>query len=393
MKYRRFGKLDWESSVLGMGVMRLPARAGAGRGDIDESEAIRIIRHGIDQGVNYVDLGFPWDAARHEPILRVVGRALKDGYREKVKLALTVPAFEISSPAGFGRSLDGQLEWLGSDGVDFCLLGRLTRDNWPALEKMGILDCLEEAQSDGRVGHAGFSFHDHYQVLKSIIGGYDRWIVCSVQYSYMDVKHDPGANGIRYAAEQGLAVVATEPFKSGRLTKEPPEEVRQVWARSPVEWSRAEWALRFVWNHPGISVAVGDMSSMEQLVENLKTAETAQADSLTVAEEVTIGDVRDAFRKRQQVPCPSCRPCMPCPAGIDVPRFFEICNDAAMYEDVEMARSLSAQERIHPEDCTECRLCEARCTKRLPVVDWLAKARSSIGLTQCLQVKDLTNRK
>ncbi len=213
----------------------------------------------------------------------------------KVRLALNVPAFLISSPGDLNGCLGSQLEWLGLDRVDFCLLGRLTRDNWPLLEGMGILDRLEEVQADGRVGHAGFSFHDHYQVLKSIVQSYDRWILCSVQYSYMDAKHDAGANGIRYAAEQGLAVVAMEPFKGGRLTKEPPEEVRRVWAQSPREWSRAEWALRFVWNHPDVSVAVSDMSSMEQLVENLRVAATAEAGGLSIPEEVTIGNVRDAF--------------------------------------------------------------------------------------------------
>ncbi len=245
---------------------------------------------------------------------------------------------------------------------------------------MGILDCLERAQAEGLIGHAGFSFHDHYQVLKSIVQAYDRWALCSVDYSFMDVNHDPGASGITYAAEQGLAVVATRPFKGGRLTKEPPEDVRQVWARSPREWSYAEWALRFVLNHPGISVAVSDMSTTEQLLDNLRVVDAAEDSALTIADEVTIGNVRDAFRRRQQVPCPSCRPCMPCPAGIDVPRFFEIYNDAAMYDDVETARTLCVQEQIRPEDCTECGVCESRCAKRLPIVDWLRRGSDFLGL-------------
>ena len=376
MKYRRFGRLEWESSALGIGTMRLPGMAeGGGPRAIDESQAVRMIRAGIERGVNYVDLGFPWDMGRHESIVRVVGKALQGGYREKVKIAFTIPASLVSRPDDFDLHLEKQLSWLGCDRVDFCLLGRLTRDNWPLLEKMGVLDRVEDAQADGRVDYAGFSFHDHYQVLKSIMHAYDRWVLCSVEYSFMDVNHDPGANGIRYAAEQGLAVVATRPFKGGRLTKEPPEEVRQTWARSPREWSRAEWALRFVLNHGGVSVAVCDMSSMPQLAENLEVADTAEPGSLSIPDEVTISNVRDVFRKRQQVPCPSCRPCMPCPAGIDVPRFFEIYNDAAMYEDVDTARSLCADERIYPEDCTECGICESRCAKRLPIVDWLTCVR------------------
>ena len=310
----------------------------------------------------------------------MVRDALDGGYREKVRVALTVPAFLISSPADFDLYLERQLGWLGSDGVDFCLLGRLTRDNWPALEGLGILDSLEKAQEDGRVGHAGFSFYDQYQVLKSIVQAYDRWTLCSVQYSYMDVKHNPGANGIRYAADSGLAVVVTGPLKGGRLTKEPPEEVRQIWAQSGSERSLAEWGLRFVWNHPGVSTVISDMSNMDQLAESLRVADEAEADSLSISEEVTISKVRDAFQTRHRVPCPSCRPCMPCPAGIDVPRFFEIYNDALMYDDVETAKSLCALEQIHPGDCTECGICERRCTKRLHMIDWLKEGRSHLGV-------------
>jgi len=131
---------------------------------------------------------------------------------------------------------------------------------------------------------------------------------------------------------------------------------------------------------PGVSVAIADMSSLEQLAQNLRVAGEAVADSLSIAEEVAVSNVRDAFRKKRPVPCPSCRPCMPCPVGIDVPRFFEIYNDAVMYDDTETAMELCRDERIEPGDCTECRVCEGRCAKRLPMVDWLETGRSYLGL-------------
>lgn len=380
VKYRKFGVLDWESSILGMGVSRLSGAQSDERGAVGAPQTARLIRHGIDQGVNYVDLGFPWDLGRHEAVIRTVRGALENGYREKIRLALTVPAALITSPEDLETCLDRQLGWLGADEVDFCLLGRLTRDNWPLLQSAGILESLEKVQEDGRVGAVGFSFYDQYQVLKSIVGAYDRWTLCSLQYSYMDVKHNPGTNGIRWAAEQGLAVVVTHPLKGGRLTKEPPEEVRQVWARSPRQWSLAEWGLRFVWNEPGVAVAVCDMNSMEQLDENLTIADTVEPDGLSIAEQVTISNAADALRKRQRVPCPSCRPCMPCPEGIDVPRFFEIYNDALIYDDVDTARVLCEQEQIHPGDCTECGICERRCTKRLHMIDRLKEGSDYLGV-------------
>jgi uncharacterized protein len=380
MKYRRFGRLEWAASALGLGAVRVPGASAGCRGVLGEPDAIRMIRRGIDGGINYIDLGFPWDLSGYQPILRAVSKALSHGYRDKVNIALTIPAISVSSPDDFERLLETQLSWLGLDRVEFCLVGRLTRDNWPKLQAMGILDCLDDAQADGRIGHAGFSFHDHYQVLKSVVEAYDRWLVCGVDYSYMDVSHDPGATGIRYAAERGLAVVATRPFKGGWLTKDPPEEVQTLWDRSSREWSRAEWALRFVLNHPSVSVAVAGARNMEQLVENLRVADAAEAGGLTVSDEIMISKVRDAFRMRQQVPCPSCRPCMPCPAGIDVPRFFEIYNDAAMYCDMETAGVLCAQEQIHPEDCDDCGVCESRCAKRLPIAEWLARGRDFLGV-------------
>jgi uncharacterized protein len=379
MKYRKFGKLDWESSILGLGVMRLPL-VGSDLTRIDETQSVRMIRHAIDQGVNYLDLGFPWDMKQHEPVVLTVRNALRDGYRDKIRIALTVPARLIASRSDFDLRLNEQLEWLEVDTVDFCLLGRLNRENWPRLLGLGALDWIEGAMKDGRIDKAGFSFHDHYQVLKSILDSYDKWTVGQFQYSYMDVDHDPGVSGINYAAERGLAVVVMEPLRGGRLTKRPPETVARVWAKARQGRTLAEWGLRFVWNLSSVSTVVCDMGSMEQLAENLSIAESAEVDGLTVQEEVLISQVREEYRKLRHIPCPSCRPCMPCPMDIDVPRLFEVYNDALMYDDLETARSICRDEQLYPQNCTECRLCENRCAKRLPIVDWVTKVRELLGV-------------
>jgi predicted aldo/keto reductase-like oxidoreductase len=373
MKYRKFGMMDWEVSVLGFGVMRLPL-IDENPAHINEPESIRMIRYAIDHGVNCLDSGYPYDLKYLERLTHLVGQALQDGYREKVRVAATLPLFLINSPSDFDRYLNEQLQRLQTGRIDFYLLGRLNRENWPRLQDLGVLRWAEKAMIDGRIDQLGFSFHDHFQVLKSILDAYDNWSLCQFQYSYMDVNHDPGVSGIQYAAEKGLGIVVAEPLRSGRLTKEPQESVAKVWASGQKKRTLAEWGLRWVWNHPEVSVALCDMSTMEQVVEDVQLADHAEPDSLTVQELVLINKVREAFRKLSPIPCPSCRACMPCPQGIDVPRIFELYNDAFIYDDAEMERSLYYGERHDVDSCTECRACENACAKRLPILDWLKKA-------------------
>jgi uncharacterized protein len=371
MNYRKFGVLDWEVSPLGFSLSRLPVG--------HEAESIAMIRRAIDHGVNYLDVGIPYDAARHERVCGLLARGLRDGYREKVKVAVTLPTFRVKVRSDLDACLNEQLDWLAAEGVDFCVVGRLNRENWSGLEGMGLLPWMEEATAGGRVGHMGFSFHDHFQELKKVMAAYSGWSFCQFQYSYMDVDHDPGVSGIKYAAGKGLAVVVTEALKSGRLTRVPPDGVERVWAGSATKRPLAEWALRFVMNHPEVSTVVSAMSTMEELTANLAALEDDVADSPSIQDELLINRVRDAYRKLKSIPCPSCRPCMPCPLGIDAPRIFEIYNDAIMYGDVDTARSIYGDEGHEAASCSECGLCARRCAKRLPIPDLLKRVCDLFG--------------
>jgi predicted aldo/keto reductase-like oxidoreductase len=336
--------------------------------NINEAGSIKIIRFAIDHGVNYLNLGY-----LNERLIHLISRSLQDGYRQKIKIAASMPSLFIRSSRDLDRYLNEQLGWLGTDKIDFCLFGGLNRETWPRLKELDALDWAEAAMSNGRIGHVGFSFHDHFHILREILDFYDNWALGQFQYSYMDGDRMPGINGLRRAAEKGLAVVAAEPLLGGRLTKEPSESVAKVWATASPKRSLAEWGLRWVWNHPEIATVVCDMSTMEQVAENMALADSAEPDSLTIPEEVLISQVRDAYRKMKPIPCTTCYGCMPCPQGIDVPRLFELYNDAIMYDDMETARSIYHKEKHRIDNCNQCGVCVNACGREISILDWLRR--------------------
>ena len=272
MKYRKFGKLDWEVSVLGFGAMRLPV-IGEDRSKINEPEAIRMIRYAIDHGVNYIDTAYPYHGGNSEV---VVGKALKDGYREKVRIATKMPIGRVNSSEDLDRIFNEQMRRLQTNRIDFYLLHGLNKERWLKVLNLNVLDWAEKLIDEGKIGYFGFSFHDEFEVFKEIIDGYDGWTFCQIQYNYVDTessKRTPGTQGLKYAASKRLAVVVMEPIAGGLLAIPPPPEIQAIWDEAEIKRTPAEWALLWVWNHPEVSLALSGMSTMEQVIENVQTAD------------------------------------------------------------------------------------------------------------------------
>lgn len=370
MKYRKFDNLNFDVSVLSFGARCLPLT--------NEAESVEMIHYAIDHGVNYLDLGYPYNLAEYERLAALVNKALQEGYRQKIKVAITLPISLMNTSSDLDNYLGKNLQLLKTNKIDFCILGELNRETWPKVNDLNILHWAKNAIKNGHIGKLGFSFHDDFQFLRGIVEAYDGWSLCQFQYSFMDVDHHPGIGGLRYAAQNGLAVVVTHPFKEGRLIK-PPEPVAKIWERFPKKRPIAEWCLRWVWDHPEVSTVVVEMGEIKQVQENVALADFAEPNSLSVQELVLINQVKDAYMKLKPINCAVCRCCMPCQAGIDVPRIFELYNDAIMYGDVETSRFYYKVEHHKPEACTECGKCVEACPRKIPIIEWLKAARKLLG--------------
>ena len=377
MNYRNFGKTGYQTSALGFGCMRLPQLPDGG---IDEAEATRILRYAIDRGVNYVDTAWSYHGGESEGWL---GRALQDGYRQKVAVATKMPSWLIEKTEDFDYYFEQQLERLQTDHVDFYLLHTMKQEYWDKYKALNVFEWAERQKAEGKIRNFGFSFHDELSVFEEILNGYQGWDFCQIQYNYMDVDYQAGMRGLKAAAERGLGVVIMEPLKGGRLAiAEPPAPVAEVFSQAESPRKPAEWALQWLWNQPEVSVVLSGMSAFEQVKENIESAERSGAGSLSEAEVKMMADVRDAWQGLAPVACTHCEYCLPCPSGVEIPNIFEIYNNSKMYDIQEQGKRRYLKEipeGSRADECVECGACEAICPQNLTIIDYLKDAHLYLG--------------
>ncbi len=372
MKYRSFGKLNWKVSALGFGAMRLPIICNdAAR--INEPEAIKMIRYAIDHGVNYVDTAYVYHGGNSE---KLVGKTLKDGYRENVKLATKMPTWLINSREDMDKCLEEQLKRLQTD-IDFYLLHGLDKERWQKLQALNVIDWAEKKISEGKFRHLGFSFHDEYDAFKDIIDSYENWTLCQIQYNYVDSEYQAGTRGLRYAASKGLAVVVMEPIGGGRLAIKPLKPIQDLWEVAGVKRTQAEWALLWVWNHPEVSTALSGMSNLQQVKENVRTASHSGINKLTKEELSLLDQVALKYKSMGFVGCTGCRYCLPCAEGVNITEIISLYNEfyvKNMNDEVKVKYLESITPESRAKRCKACGKCQELCPQQLPIPDIIKRA-------------------
>jgi predicted aldo/keto reductase-like oxidoreductase len=240
---------------------------------------------------------------------------------------------------------------------------------------------MEKAKKRGLVRHIGFSFHDGPQAFKRIIDAYDGWAMCQIQYNYMDTDNQAGTGGLRYAASKGIPVVVMEPLLGGRLAN-PPAPIARLFRDFGPQYSPAEWSLRWIWNHPEVSIVLSGMNAQSQLKENCAAADRAGTGILNEGDLTLIERVTGEFLKRTVIPCTKCRYCMPCPSAVDIPRNIEMYNEGVVYGDPSAPRfvyTMFTKPENRAGACSGCGVCEEKCPQKIAISEWMPTIQSVLG--------------
>ena len=362
--------------------MRLPV-IGDDPTNIDEENAINMIHYAIDHGVNVIDTAYPYhgvsldQGGESEPF---VAKALKDGYREKVKIATKLPSWAVETREDMDRYLDEQLNRLETDCIDFYMIHCINKTYWENLKELGFEEFLDQAIADGKIKHAGFSFHHRLDLFKEVVDHYN-WSFCLIQYNYLDEEYQAGTDGLQYAYEKGLGVAVMEPLRGGQLATNIPQEVQNLFDEFDMNRTPAEWALRWVWNHPEVSVVLSGMNTMDQLKENLKIAEESQPNMLKDSELNVTCQAKSIFEKKLKVNCTGCGYCLPCPSGVNIPENFAKYNDYFIFGSPETKEAYQFNymgqiiENERASRCVECGVCEEHCPQNIPIIQELKKVK------------------
>ncbi len=383
MRYRPHGLTGVSVSALGFGMLRLPMLADGKT--VDEALSIRMVRHAIDNGLNYVDTGYVYLGGQSE---LVTGKALAGGYRDRVYVTSKSPWWIMERPEDFERFFDESRKRLQTDVIDFYHIHMIMHRAWK--EKVlpfRLMEKIETLKAQGKIRFSGFSFHDNVTLFKRVVDANPDWNFCLIQQNYLDTEHEAGLLSLKYAAGRGMGVSVMEPLRNGFLVT-PPREVQAVFDAAPRKRSPVEWAFDYLWNMPEVSVVLSGMGSMRNVEDNLSYAKRSGPGMLDAEDVAVIGSAARRYRSYEGViPCTGCYNCIPCPRNVAIGYLFNMVFN--QYKaDGDMARahrliqySMSPIQRgDKPQACDGCGQCLPKCPQGINIPEELKRVQRELKL-------------
>lgn len=376
---KKSGKVDrrlYKSSILslpllGFGMMRLPRQSN---GKIDEALAEKMIGKALKSGLNHFDTAHMYHRGDSE---RFVGKVLSKYPRKSYTLASKMPWY-AKDQAGLERIFNEQLKRCNTTYFDFYLIHNLNPRSWGIAKKLNTYEFLLKKKAEGKIRHLGFSFHGKPALLQEIVAA-KKWDFALIQINALDW------NGAYRSREQyeiltknNIPVMVMEPLRGGSLANLN-KHANEILKNRDKNASIASWMFRFVGTLPNVLCVLSGMSRMEHLEENIKTFTSFKP--LSNEEQTTLSLAIGAYQKRLAVPCTSCRYCLPCPTGVNIPAVFTAYNEYKLNGDRKafLKKIKAFPAETGPAECVNCNKCISKCPQHIKIPAELKKIREDIA--------------
>jgi predicted aldo/keto reductase-like oxidoreductase len=360
--------------LLGFGLMRLPYTTEYG--ELDTTKGIEMVDFAIARGVNYFDTAWMYHNGNSEYF---AGEALSRYPRSSFYLADKMPLMALNAEEDVERIFNEQLKKCRTEYFDFYLLHNINQAHMQTAESCKVYEKLKQKQKQGLIRYLGFSFHDRPELLQRVVEQYD-WDFAQIQLNYVDWELQQAGKLYGILEQKNIPVCIMEPVRGGSLANLP-EEARLILKAADPKASPAAWALRYAASLPGVQVVLSGMSTLEQVQDNIQTMSPFKP--LTDEERGVIEKALAAYRKAAAVPCTSCRYCMDCPQGVEIPKNFGVYNNykRAIAQSNPMAEMQFEMEyhlfkdMEHASNCIECGECKTLCPQNIDISYWMKTIR------------------
>lgn len=374
MNYRsdRYGN---QLSILGFGCMRFPQNLGI----IDMKETESEIMTAYEAGVNYYDTAYIYPGSE-----AALGEILeKNQIRKNVYIATKLPHYLIKKYEDLDKLFGEELKRLRTDYVDYYLMHMLTdTDTWNRLKDLGIEKWIENKKASGAIRQIGFSYHGNSEMFCNLVDAYD-WDFCQIQYNYMDEHSQAGRRGLYHANKKGIPVIIMEPLRGGKLVNRLPDTAKKIFEEYKIKRTPAQWAFRWLWDQPEVTVVLSGMNSDEMVRDNIQTASTVEVGELGEEEQQMLKEVVKAINAKMKVGCTGCGYCMPCPKGVDIPGTFAAYNrrfaEGKFWSFVDYVICTTLRKNsTAASNCIGCGKCEKHCPQHIEIRKCLKEAQKEL---------------
>ena len=352
-------------SKLAFGTMRLPLKDD---GSIDQNQVNEMTDYAMAHGVNYFDTAYPYHDGRSEI---AIGKALAKYPRESFRLVTKFPGHQFMKKYDCDGIFHEQLAKCGVDYFDFYLFHNVYENSLATYKsgEYGIVDYFVKQKELGKIRHLGFSTHARAENLEEILDFFgDRIEFCQIQLNYIDWTLQDAKKKIELLGSRGIPVMVMEPVRGGKLTDLGEENNARLKGLRPGE-SIASWAFRWLAEIPEVATVLSDMSSLEQMKDNIRTF----TDGAPLSEEEWNMMLEIAETLKKGVPCTACRYCCGgCPMGLDIPMLL------AGYNDMKFASAFTVKMQMDgtpaekwPDKCIGCGACASVCPQHIDIPEVL----------------------
>ena len=284
---------------LGFGMMRLPVRSSPT--DFDYEQLNRMVDAFLEAGYTYFDTSFVYHNGKSEEATR---KALVERHpRDSFTVATKFPTFMLIPEEKIEETFQSQLDHLGVDYIDYYLLHNIQTVYYDGYDGKGgivktthLFEHAKKWKEDGKIRHLGISFHSSAKLLDRVLTEHPEIEFVQIALNPIDWDSELVQAGLCYDVirRHGRKVVIMEAVKGGGLARLPEEAEALLRGKHP-DWSIASWALRFSLDLDGVIAVLSGMSTLEQVLDNTKTAN--EAAPLSHADQKTLAAAMHLYRE------------------------------------------------------------------------------------------------